>query len=226
MNMYHVLPMVDSSDQFDWYKKDEGDITYEYFEKDDTPIPIHYINYKHGHQFLDYSIVPVVNKYFSPSKQIRDTITHMEQKYKLDYENICVLFYRGNDKNRETTICGYDDYIEYAYAVLKINPDVQFLLQSDETEFLETMSILFPNSFYFKDEIRHMKKCNKTMDKVFPESNHIYSKFYLAITIIMSKCKYIVCGSGNCSIWIMFYRCNCHNVYQYLKDRFLCHKKK
>jgi hypothetical protein len=35
----------------------------------------------------------------------------------------------------------------------------------------------------------------------------------------MSKCKYVVCGSsGNCSIWITFYRGNADNVYQYLEN--------
>ena len=229
MNKNKVLPIVDSSEQFAWYKISPKDITYDYFEKVNESIPIHYINYEQNHQFsdyskLDYTIVPVVQKYFSPSNQIRDIITHMERKYKLNYQNICVLFYRGNDKNRETKICGYDEYIRYAHEVLKTNPTIQFLLQSDETEFLETMTSLFPNSFYFKDEIRHMKKCDNTVDKVYRDSNHISSKFYLAITIIMSKCNYIVCSSGNCSIWIILYRGHCHNVYQYLENKFLCHK--
>ena len=148
----------------------------------------------------------------------------IEKKYNLDYENICVLFYRGNDKNSETKICSYDEYIQYANEVLEKNPNIKFLIQIDETEFIETMT-RFPNSFYFKDEIRHMNKCNKTVDKVFKEQNNLYSKYYLGITILMSKCKYIICGSGNCSIWIMFYRGNCKNVYQYLKDRFICHNE-
>ena len=46
--------------------------------------------------------------------------------------------------------------------------------------------------------------------------NYEFSKKYLAITIIMSKCKYIICGSGNCSKWIMFYRENNKNVIQNL----------
>jgi hypothetical protein len=47
-------------------------------------------------------------------------------------------------------------------------------------------------------------------------TNAVFSKYYLAITIIMSKCKYVICGSGNCSIWIMLYRGNNKNVCQYL----------
>jgi len=230
MNKYHILPIVDSSEQFAWYKTSPKDITYDYFKENNITIPIIPIQYDHNDQFkdyskLDYSVIPVIHKYFHPSKQIIDIILFMEQKYKLDYKNICVLFYRGNDKNRETKIAGYEEYIKQAREVLEKNPNIQFLLQSDETEFLETMTTLFPNSFYFKNEIRHMKKCDNTVDIVFHASNSIYSKYYLAITIIMSKCNYIICGSGNCSIWIMFYRGSCHNVYQYWNDRFLCHLK-
>lgn len=225
INKNKTLPIVDSSSQFAWYKTTDKDITYDYFKENSITVPINTIDYVHTHQFkdystLDYGIIPVVQKYFSPSKKITDIIIFMEEKYKLDYSNICVLFYRGNDKNRETKIGGYDVFIKQAKKVLEKNPNIQFLLQSDETEFIITMSILFPNSFYFKDEIRHMKKCDSTVDKVYQNSNYIYSKYYLAITIIMSKCNYIICGSGNCSIWIMFYRGHCRNVYQYLNDRF------
>jgi hypothetical protein len=226
INYHHNLPIVDSSTQFEWYKIKPGDITYDYFEKNDINISINHINYHSDHQYLDYSrldynIIPLIKKYFSPSLQIINIMNTIEKKYNLDYKNICVLFNRGNDKITETPICSYDEYIQYANEVLAKNPNITFLLQSDETEFIETMTQLFPNSFYFKDEIRHMNKCNNTVDIVFKAQNHIYSKYYLAITILMSKCKYIICGSGNCSIWIMFYRGNCKNVYQYLNDKFI-----
>ncbi len=78
-------------------------------------------------------------------------------------------------------------------------------------------------TFYFKDERRHMNKCNSTVDIVFKEKNNEFSKYYLAITIIMSKCKYIICGSGNCSAWIMLYRGNSKNVYQSMGDRWISH---
>ena len=51
--------------------------------------------------------------------------------------------------------------------------------------------------------------------------NYDFSKYYLAITLIMSKCKYIICGSGNCSMWIMLYRGNNNNVYQNLNNKWL-----
>ena len=227
INLNKKIPdMVDSSNQFNWYKKiNESDITYNYFEHyDNIQINITYpINYFWEHQFINYTnldyknIYPLIEKYFSPSKIINDNIINIEKKYNLIYENICVLFYRGNDKITETQLSNYDSYLIYANKIIIKNPNILFLIQSDESEFIEFITKKFPdNSFYFKDEIRHMKKCVNVVDLKFPDTNSEFSKKYLAITIIMSKCKYIICGSGNCSIWIMLYRNNNNNVIQYL----------
>jgi hypothetical protein len=103
-----------------------------------------------------------------------------------------------------------------------MNPDVKFLVQSDETEFIIKMRETFPeNTFYFKDEIRHIPKQNNTVDKIYRDTNFEFSKLYLAITIIMSKCNYIIFGSGNCSIWIMLYRGHSNNMFQYLNGKWL-----
>ena len=167
---------------------------------------------------LDYKCLkPLIKKYFSPSSEINNIIVNIEKKYNLLYENICVLFYRGNDKNRETKKCGYNEYLNYANTLLKENSNLIFFIQSDETQFIEFIRKELPNkSFYFKDEIRHMKKCDSSIDIKLSYQNYVFSKKYLAITIIMSKCKYIICGSGNCDIWIMLYRGNNKNVIQNL----------
>lgn len=222
INTNKKLCQSDSANSFGWYKKEKRDITYEYFENPTiNQDEIKPIDYKESYQFddysnLDYNVTNIVEKYFAPSIQIKEIIHSMEAKYTIDYNNICVLFYRGNDKITETKLCEYNDYLIYANKIMQINTNVIFLIQSDETEFIQFMTRRFPNSFYFKDETRHMNKCNSTVDHVMHHTNDIFSKYYLAITLIMSKCKYIVCGSGNCSIWIMLYRGNNNNVCQYL----------
>jgi len=223
---------VDSSKQFAWYKTNDIDVTYDYFKHyDNVDIEICYndnIDYHHDYQFAKYenidydNICKFVKKYFTLSDAIANMTETIIHKYNIDYANTCVLFYRGNDKIRETTICGYDEYIEKAKFILDKNPNIKFLLQSDETEFIETFTALFPsNSYYFQDEIRHMKKCNNTVDMTMRDDIVNMSKQYLAITYIMSQCKYIVCGSGNCSIWILFYRENAKNVYQNLNNEWV-----
>lgn len=236
-NEHKQLPQfVDSSESFGWYKP-EGrkgyDITYDYFEKNTTD-RISFsrsIDYDcWSDQFSDYKklnynvLHPFLKKYFTPTPEILTIIEFLEDKYNvIDYKNICVLFYRGNDKITETNLCSYSEIIEKARIIQTENPDITFLIQSDETEFIESMTQEFPNSFYFEDEIRHMKKNNcgqvDIMDLGSKDRNYLFSKYYLAITIIMSKCNSIVCGSGNCSIWIMFYRNNANNVYQYLNGK-------
>jgi hypothetical protein len=227
INSNRKLPdQVDSSEQFAWYKKNgSADVTYDYFEHyDNTGMwwsvgrPI---NYHPDYQFTDYSTLdyegvrPLMKKYFSPSVEVSEIVNSMEKKYSLVYENTCVLFYRGNDKNTETKKGGYDEYLGHANRIMKQNPNIVFLIQSDETGFIEFMESRFPNSsFCFKDEIRHMEKCNSSVDLIMSASNYHFSKAYLAITIIMSKCKYVICGSGNCDIWIMLYRGDNKNVIQ------------
>jgi len=220
---------VDTSVMFRWYKDYQHrnlDITFDYFTHYDQIIQedVKYtIDYHWEHQFNDYTtleydqIYPIVRKYFTPSDEIKYMIKNIENKYNIDYNNLCVLFYRGNDKNRETNICGYDEYLNYAKQIMSKNPDTVFLIQSDETEFINYFARLYPtNHIVFKDEIRHINKCNSTVDIIYRQHNFLFSKYYLAITVIMSKAKYIVCGSGNCSIWILFYRENAKNVFQNL----------
>ena len=226
-NLYGVLPeYVDSSGSFDWYKPPglEGDITRHYFEPEhddpifQTELPI---DFHHRHQWKDYKLLrydqlgQLVREYFAPTAEIRGLVSDMESRYQIaDYENICLLFYRGNDKTIETQLCGYDEFVEKARAVQAKNPGVRFLIQSDETEFIHRMSSEFPDSFYLKDDIRHMSKCVHSVDLVAPQYNYVFSKKYLAITILMGKCKHIICNTGNCSLWIMLYRGNADNVYQ------------
>lgn len=223
---------VDSSRSFTWYRPEgrkNEDVLYDYFENNTTDEILfsRNINYHWDDQFIDYRTVdydglrPFIKKYFTPTPEIFKIIDSLENKYELtDYKNICVLFHRGNDKITETKLCDYRETIEKARDIQANNPDIQFLIQSDETEFIELMTQVFPNSFYFKDEIRHIKKHNRgQVDKIglgANSNNYNFAKYYLAITIIMSKCNFIVCGSGNCSVWIMFYRNNANNVYQYL----------
>jgi hypothetical protein len=239
-NINKSLPLdVNSSDMFHFYKNPDNineDVTYDYFKKFNdknnnfTFEYNSYVNYHHIHQYENYKNLDYRNlnnfivKYFSPSQYIIDIINKIEEKYIKNiyyYDNICVLFYRGNDKVTETKLCEYSEFIIKAKEILSKNSNVVFLIQSDETEFIETMLKEFNNSFYFKDEIRHMTKRNSTTDIVFNNLNKEYSKYYLAITIIMAKCKYIICTSGNCSIWIMLFRMHANNVIQYLHDKWI-----
>jgi len=220
---------IDTVDLFDWYKKrkTDGDIMPEYFKPYDRfeKININYVDFMHDYQYTDYTKLkfdqfnPLVEKYFSPNDTILGIVKDIEARYGItDYNNICTIFYRGNDKSTETKLCDYEEFVEKARLIEAKHPGVRFLIQSDETEFLEKMSSELKNSFYLKDDIRHMNRAVDTVDRRYKESNNEYSKKYLAITLIMAKCKYVVCPSGNCSLWIALFRKNAYNFYQWYND--------
>jgi hypothetical protein len=225
---YTFLPkIIITSGLFNLYKSDDKkiDLRLEYF-KNHNDIDINYddnVEFETNFQFINYKNInytnldPFITKYFSVTQNIQEKIKKLETKYNIDYSKICVLFYRGLDKCKETKLCSYTDIIEKANTILTNNPTVQFLIQSDEAEFIHKMEETFPNnSICFKDEIRYIPKCMSTVVHECREDVLEYSKWYLAITLIMSKCKYIICTTGNCSIWIMLYRGNANHVNQYL----------
>ena len=158
-----------------------------------------------------------VDVYFNLSDQVINIYQNLINKYKLKFDNICVLFLRGNDKASECKIPSYNKYIEKGNELLKSNPDLKFLIQSDEKEFIDTMKTNFPNNIIFIDEIRVISKnIGQTVDNNgrTPELNHKYALNFLAIVYIMSQCKYVICNSGNISFWILMYRKHCVNFFQ------------
>ena len=227
-NRHEKLPeIVDSSEQFKWYRPCTTETYFTTWGDLDITFKRR-IDYVHHYQYSDYKtldykgLAPFIVKYFTPSSEIKGIMAEIEAKYPLDYANTCCLFYRGNDKAAETTLSSYSDYIVRAKAALQANPKTQFLVQSDETEFIETMVAEFPDRVvWFKDEIRHIRKSMTTVDKVFKKDNVRFSKYYLAITLIMGKCPYIICGSGNCSIWIALLRGSAEGMQQFLKGSWL-----
>ena len=40
----------------------------------------------------------------------------------------------------------------------------------------------------------------------------------MAIVIIMSRCKYVICNTSNVSLWIALFRGNTINLHQYLRQ--------
>jgi hypothetical protein len=163
-------------------------------------------------------LLPIVREYYRPTEEIQAIAASLEREYGVtDYENLCCLFYRGNDKITETSLSSYDEYITIGKRLQEANPNIRFLVQSDETEFIETMTRTFSNTIVFHGNIRHIPRhggCQ--VDKMMlPTMNYIFIKKYVAITSIMGKCKYVVTQSGNCGMWIILLRGHAEGVYQF-----------
>jgi len=220
---------IDSSQTFTWYRNSNNNIFFDFFKIKNINIldnkSLEYFDYelRGDLQFKKYDdfnldiYFKYVDVYFNLSDKVMNIYNNIINKYNLNFDNICVLFLRGNDKATECKIPSYDKYIEKGNELLKSNPDLKFLIQSDEKEFINEMTINFPNNVVFNDEIRIINKNNNQMvdnHGKTPEINHKFALNFLAIVYIMSKCKYIICNSGNISLWILLYRKHLNNYFQ------------
>jgi hypothetical protein len=216
------------NDMYSHFFKIDNDLKIE-----DSVVPILQGNFNIiDEQFFDYKTIDYnihnlfIKKYFTPTDEVNGIITKIENDYinKYDYSNLCVLFYRGNDKQRETNICSYEDIVLKAKELQTTNPHIVFLIQSDELEFIQKMSSELPNSFYFGEELSNpisVDRATNNVDVFSKMHNYIYGKNFIAITVVMSRCKYIICTSGNCSCWIAYFRGNAENVFQYLHNEWV-----
>ena len=228
---------VDSSDLFDMYKYDtykydtKTDITLDFFEHSNNVSAVfgsrkkkiinwdeQFYNYKN----VDYpAIIPFIKKYFTPSKKIKTIRNNLLVKYNIDVDNCVGLYYRGTDKFNETQLDSFDSYYSKLIEITNTDNNLKILVQTDSAPFLDYINnknlnnviVINENSTSYTNSGIHNEK------KQYENYKDIQNLF--ATFLIISKCKYIICSSGNCSIWMMYYRENAKNVYQNLNKTWL-----
>lgn len=224
---------INGMDLFTLYKLPEHvnqDITHVFFEHpSEIPKPISNINYNHEHQYIDYSqldynnVIPVIKTFFEPSAQIIEIVRHFETKYGIDAANCIAVYYRGTDKISETKLDSFDRYYDKLTELLNSdNNNCKILLQSDSAQFFDYMKCKFRDSRHYANLVI-INEIAPTMSTTVGthlertgQTNHSDIKHLLAAIVFISKCKHIICSSGNVSVWIMLYRGNSENVHQNL----------
>ena len=223
---------VDSSEQWLHYKGYPGERldTYYFTEQDvkefgyvDTP----YIKDCMAFQFDSYRNVrfnqlkPFVDKYFTPSKDVTDILDTYVAKYNLDFNNLCAVFYRGNDKITEMEVSPYTAFIDKAKEVKIANPSIRFLVQPDETEFLHAFLAEFPDSISFNETPSISKQNSAVFFETKLEDRKLYGAYFFAALLAISRCNTIITHSGNCGLWTALYRGNANNIHQIFKNEWL-----
>jgi len=222
---------IDGSAQFAFFKYYPFDLTYLFLQ--DNPQAYAYQRVsktlEETVQYIPYSeldlprLLPFVYKYFTPSAYIKSIKKYYEQKYGLDYSNTCAIFYRGVEKSVEIPMGSYAEYIGKAREVLKDNPNIRFLVQSDEIEFVDEFLREIPNSFSIEETFK-VNRANYTTAIPFlmPQIVRQYAiSLFFAATLCVANCKHLITHSGNCGLWAILYRGNMENVYQYLEGKWV-----
>lgn len=227
-NQHKQLPdEVDSSEQWAFFKKDLSENVVSAFFAEQPVDIVHtkemVVTNEPGEvSFGDYSkfhfedIYPFVVRYFWPSLAVEEMAYMYGAKYNINFDNTCAVFYRGNDKQRECQVTPYSAFIEKAKEIVLNNPNVRFLVQPDETEFLEAFTVAFPNSCFWFEETPHMRKKDSAIFYELPTAKKTeHGQYFLAAVIAMSRCKNVILHSGNGAMWCVLYRNSFEGVFQF-----------
>lgn len=237
---HRKLPEVDRSHQYAEYKNTPlQNLIPFYFHEKDNDIPFRdWYEISHDSremQFSDYrkldfaAASPFVDKFFQPSEHVLEIVKMYEEKYRIDYENTCGVLYRGNDKNRETTIAPYEEFLKRTqvieYGLGLASPEaamLSYFVLPDEPEFWQAFQAMYPQSSVTPEELPICQNKDSAMFLELPQHERAeYGAKFLAAVIVMSRCKHLVTHSGNCGLWATLYRGNMDNVHQWLNDKWL-----
>jgi hypothetical protein len=224
INLFVIYKQFDEQDLYKlMFYTDSYDIEY---KKEIT-----FNNEGFENQFSDYKLLnlndlqPFFQKYFTPRPIILNNVDLLINKYNINVKNeICGVFYRGNDKIKETQKPPYSDFILKAKELKETNKNMKFIVQTDEIQFLKTFLQEFPDSIFF-EEVPPISSTNHTnVSRILHHNNKIeHAINFLSIIYIFSKLKYLITTSGNCEIFITLYRNNTTNLFQYLKKNKYIH---
>ena len=231
-NENQILPQnTDSSAQFRNYKEEVDDLvedlTKYFFEQKPVSIsgekikqianPPQYGIYKN----IDFKqVATLIETFFSPSLAIINIMETLDKKCSIDYENLCAVYYRGNDKASETGLAEHEQFFNKAEEILQKNPHIKFLIQTDELEFAEAFKQRFPNSFWFDELSMINHDPSLSVHHSLPRNGRKeQASYFLAAAVIVSKAEHLITHSGNCGLWAVLYRGNAKNVHQYLKTK-------
>lgn len=147
-NKYQYLPSkIETQNAFTIYKINNNDDVYnEIFLNDKTEIKyseeVKFNNEGYENQFSNYkllnfnTIIPIFNKYFKLNNTILGNVNYLANKYNLNLQDeLCGVFYRGNDKVLETQQPTYNEVILKAKELKETNNKIKFVIQTDEKEF-------------------------------------------------------------------------------------------
>jgi hypothetical protein len=201
-----------------------NDITYDFFENENNVnnnikpnkgliydggiIHMQYKSYKN----IDFdNLYPFIKKYFTPSNEIINLQNFLINKYNINPEQYISVYYRGNDKCKEINLCNIKEFEQKIKNIY--NKNLKILLVTDTQNVLDYFINIFPD-LTFINENKVSSTNNGIHNENNSETNYNDIKYLFATFLIMSKCKYYICGSNNSALWTMFYRNNSNNIYQ------------
>lgn len=166
-------------------------------------------------------LAPYIANFFNPTQEIQSIENTLLEKYSINFEKqkYCGVYYRGLDKKNETKLGTYDMYGDKMTELLGQNAGLQFIVQSDEKGFMEYTYKRFPDAIVLSDE-NPTATSNIGIHRLHTsDQNFSLIKTFFAIVLLLAKCQFLICSSGNCSMWMALYRGNASGIIQCLNEK-------
>lgn len=222
----NIPDLVDSSEQFNFYKSTNHDISKIIFKENNSNIiyekKISITDTGYEDQFSDYSklnfdaINPFLKKYFSLSDVVEFKINFLIKKYNLNLDEIISVYYRGNDKISETNIAPYHVFTDKIDETLKLNKNFKLLIQTDEIDFLNFCKKKYGENVIYFEEMNGINKNQSVGSHFFNTQKEEFLINFISAIKILSMSNTIITSSSNGGLWILLLRGNSKNVNQYL----------
>lgn len=209
----HWPDKIDSSEQFNLYRDVEGqDVSRELLIDDDyTKLSISQslLDYSHGWQARYYDhihvseLAPIANSICRLHPQVEEKVPSIIESI----GSRTVVRYRGNDKATEIGRTPYEPMIKAA----KLTGGSQFIVLTDEQEFLDHFRQHFPDTIQFDLPVIPFN----VQTVYIPDSERIaFAIKFLATLKAAASARYIVTNTGNTGIWITLFRGNSDGIWQ------------
>lgn len=136
-------------------------------------------------------------------------------KYKLDYDNLVGVWYRGTDKGTELTLADPLQYVQLAEQIISQDSKLKILIQSDQQQVVELFKNTFKDRCFFFDEMPTTSG-TKGYHKIIKNEEKVqFVKTLDICTRILAKCKYLINHTGNGGFVTQVHRNNAHNMWQF-----------
>lgn len=161
---------------------------------------------------------PFIQHWFTPSSEVQILSKLFESKYHLVSNKTIAVVYRGTDKHTEVQLSSVHNYIKLTRQLLAKYSDHRVLIQTDQLQVRDLfLSEFGERCFSFQEmpvsagnsAVHSLSEVELGMSKLE------FSKTFLAVSLLLSKCHLLVNHTGNTGLWLCLYRGSTKNMYQF-----------
>lgn len=227
------IPNINFSQTFTWYRDTPTDDVYNSCFKFNPNIQIDIqknkkINMNRGSRF-DYKkemileLQPYIDRWYRPNDIVLNIEKEFKSKYNIDFDKTLAICYRGGDKITEIKSPDFAKFSEHVLDILKNNNLNRVFIQTDQEQYKNYFYSNFSDvdAFHLEEMptttgIEHVVRPGKN---ILNTNKLLHAQQFLAVTQLISKCKYLINHSGNVARWLILYRGNTNNTIQYYENR-------